>query len=138
VTDVTDIADIIVVNGTAKTDIGLPTEVEITLNNGSRQHVGIEWDNGDPAYNKYVAGNYVFTGILDLPTGVANKNDIKANIKVIVGDSYVTDVTDIADIIVVNGTAKTDIGLPTEVEITLNNGSRQHVAIGRESCRERG
>lgn len=129
VTDVADIADITVANGTNKSDAGLPTEVEVTLNDGDKQNVDVNWDNGDPDYDKFVAGTYVFTGVLDLPTGVVNPNNVEASVKVIVGDSYVTDVADIANIVVTNGTDKSDLGLPTEVEITLNDGTTQNVDV---------
>src|SRR5690625_4306002 len=82
VTDVSYIADITVANGTDKSDIGLPTEVEITLNDDSTQNVDVVWDDGDPIYDKFVAGDYIFTGTLDLPTGVVNTNDVEVTVTV--------------------------------------------------------
>src|SRR5699024_5777856 len=82
VTDIANIADITVANGTDKSDIGLPTEVDITLNDDSIQNVDVVWDDGDPAYDKSVVGNYVFTGTLDLPAGVVNTNDVEVTVTV--------------------------------------------------------
>src|SRR5690625_7042497 len=72
ITDVDAIANITVTNGTDKSDIGLPEDIEITLNDGITQNVDVNWDNGDPSYNKFVDRNYVFTVTLDLLNGVVN------------------------------------------------------------------
>src|SRR5690625_3627618 len=129
ITEITDIANIGVINGTEMSDIGLPTKVEVTLNDGNKQNIDVNWDNGNPNYDKSVAGNYVFTGTLDLPTGVVNTNNVEASVTVTVGDLYITDVDAIANITVTNGTDKSDIGLPEDIEITLNDGSTQNVDV---------
>ncbi len=82
VTEIADLGDITVANGTDKSDIGLPTEVDITLNDDSTQNIDVVWDDGDPAYDKSVAGDYIFTGTLDLPTGVVNTNDVEVTVTV--------------------------------------------------------
>src|SRR5690625_3423702 len=129
ITEITDIANIGVINGTEMSDIGLPTKVEVTLNDGNKQNIDVNWDNGNPNYDKSVAGNYVFTGTLDLPTGVVNTNNVEASVTVTVGNPYITEITDIANIGVINGTEMSDIGLPTKVEVTLNDGNKQNIDV---------
>lgn len=64
--------------GTAKNDVGLPTEVRIELDNGDQLMVDVIWDEGTPEYNKEVVDKYEFVGSLVLPDGVNNVEGIKA------------------------------------------------------------
>jgi hypothetical protein len=55
------------------------------MSDGSTQTITITWDNGTPAYDPNTSGTYVFSGILTLPTGTTNSNNLKAGVNVIVG-----------------------------------------------------
>jgi hypothetical protein len=78
------IDDITVAFGTALSDIGLPTSITAVVSD-STQGVLVMWDGGTPAYDSNIAGTYVFSGTLNsLPDGIANPDDIKASINIIV------------------------------------------------------
>lgn len=78
-------ADINVENGTEFNAIGLPSTVEVSLDDNSTQNLAVSWDSGKPAYNKDQAGEYTFTGTLSLPANVTNTSDLVAVVRVIVG-----------------------------------------------------
>ena len=86
---VSDIADIHVPYGTTAVSIGLPAQVEVTLDDTGKMNVDANWDNGNPEYVINKAGTYTFTGTLsNLPQGVINSNNLKAEVKVIVAATY--------------------------------------------------
>jgi hypothetical protein len=81
---VADIADVNVAYGTVQENIGLPIQIEVTLDDGSKVSVDFDWDGGTPDYNGNQAGTYTFTGTLTLPENVTNKQNLTASVKVIV------------------------------------------------------
>jgi len=81
---VSNISDINVNSESSLADINLPDNVDVVLSDSSTQNLGITWDNGTPEYNGSVAGTYVFSGDLNLKTGVNNAANLKAAANVIV------------------------------------------------------
>ncbi|MHA6261434.1 S-layer homology domain-containing protein [Sporosarcina sp. CAU 1771] len=70
--------------GSELEELELPTKVTVTLNDLSKVELGIVWDEGSPAYNKEVAGDYSFTGTLTLPTGVTNPDGLFTSVLITV------------------------------------------------------
>lgn len=84
VVDTETLSDLMVSYGTTKDDIGLPEEVDVTLNNGDSMSVAVKWNNGEPIYNPLKARTYIFKGSLQLPSNVTNSNHMKVTAKVTV------------------------------------------------------
>lgn len=115
------IDDIYVPNGTPLETIGLPSSINVVLNNGSAVECAVTWDGGTPVYDANKAGTYAFSGTLSVPAYIP-ETDLKASANVIVADAIVTGVDAIADISVGNGTAVAGAGLPETTGIRLSNG----------------
>ncbi|WP_062047432.1 Ig-like domain-containing protein [Bacillus sp. JCM 19034] len=122
ITEVEQLDNIQVVNGIKREDLDLPEYVEVMLNNGDKANIYVNWDEGVPIYNEKVAGAYHFTGMLEQLGEIENIHDKHATIKVLVGDPIITTVERLEKVTVVNGTKRTELELPEQVEITLNNG----------------
>jgi hypothetical protein len=84
VTAVGSLAGISVPFGTALANVGLPATVGVTLSGGSTTSVGVTWNGGSPAYDGNAAGDYDFTGTLNLPNGVLNPSNLTAAVTVTV------------------------------------------------------
>lgn len=78
------ISDINVPNGTALTNVGLPSTIQIILSDNSIQNVSVTWDSGTPLYSATTVGTYTFIGTLTMPPGMANPNNITATARVTV------------------------------------------------------
>lgn len=107
ITAVTAIADINVVNGTTLDKVGLPATVEVTKADGTKANVAVTWDGGTPAYSATTAGIYTFSGVLTMPQGLSNPNNLKASVKVVVA--------------VADSTAPTITPSATSVNVTAAN-----------------
>jgi hypothetical protein len=134
ITSVASIADISVAYGTELSAVGLPTTVEVTLDDETTRNLSVTWDGGTPAYDGNTAGEYVFAGTLTLVEGLANTGGHKAQIKVIVAeavpvDKEITSVASIADISVAYGTELSAVGLPTTVEVTLDDETTRNLSV---------
>ncbi len=84
VTRVQMLNDLEAAYGTPLAHAGLPSTVEIELNNGTTRTVGVTWDGGTPAYDPTVPGTYKLHGELNLPADVANPYGWLARADVIV------------------------------------------------------
>lgn len=71
---------------TGKDSIMLPQVVTAALGDLTTVEIPVAWDTGTPAYDKYTAGEYEFTGTPILPEDVTNPFEIKAKAKVIVNE----------------------------------------------------
>jgi hypothetical protein len=89
VVGITPFADIAILTGTAIEDAALPNSVEIELSNGTKQMMEVKWDKGTPVYDCGTAQVYNFIGILCLPDGINNSNNIMAGIRIIVEEPEV-------------------------------------------------
>lgn len=79
-----------VAKGTAFKDLKLPEKVTVTLEKVRLDaELAVKWTEGN--YNGDVAGTYTLEGTLQLTDGIQNPKDMKAEIKVIVGDSSTPD-----------------------------------------------
>lgn len=76
-------SNIFVKYGTDINSLGLLQSTDVLLSNGLTSTLQIVW-NSNPTYNPETAGNYVFTGILILPEGIANPSNLKITITVTV------------------------------------------------------
>lgn len=129
ITEVGTIKAIHVANGTKHSEINLPEQVEVTVNNGNTINVGVIWDKGDPTYNGMRAGTYLFTGKLELPTGVLNPDSKQAKVEVKVDKPFITEVEPLRVIQVENGTKLSEIDFAEQVMVTLNNGEKETINV---------
>src|SRR5699024_3874557 len=83
IVDVEALTDITVDLGTDYDHIGLPDQVEVELDDGSKRQFDGDWDNGDPVYDENTPGEYAFTGSLNLPNEISNKDDLQAVVNVV-------------------------------------------------------
>jgi len=77
-----ELEDITVKYGTEYNQIVLPNEVEVTLNDNTKQNLKVEWNS--EGYKSDEAGAYSLSGIIELPANVTNIKNIEAQVKVIV------------------------------------------------------
>ncbi|MCK0472767.1 Ig-like domain-containing protein [Halalkalibacter sp. APA_J-10(15)] len=129
ITEVGTIKAIHVANGTEHSELILPEQVEVTVNNGNTINVGVTWDKGDPTYNGMRAGTYLFAGKLELPTGVLNPDNKQAEVEVEVDKPFITEVESLRVIQVENGTKLSEIGFAEQVMVTLNNGEKKTINV---------
>jgi len=132
ITAVNPIANINVPFGTALSEVGLPTTVQVTLDDSSTQDLEVTWDTGTPEYDGNSTGTYVFKGTLTLVEGIVNPAEQTAAVNVIVAqapDKEITSVATIADLNVPFGTALSEVGLPTTVQVTLDDSSTQDLEV---------
>jgi len=65
---------------TTFSNIGLPTTVEVTYNNNTKQNIPVTWNAG--TYNGAVAGMYELTSTLTLAPGTTNQNNVEVKMSV--------------------------------------------------------
>lgn len=123
-------------NGTSFYQLGLPNSVDIILDDGSTQSVGVSWEHGDYDENNPDAHTVQFLGNLGdrsgLPTGIANSDGVKAKIKVSFKDARtISSLKPVEINNVLSGTPKTEeaLGLPEQVEAELIDGRKVQVPI---------
>ncbi|QNF33138.1 gliding motility-associated C-terminal domain-containing protein [Adhaeribacter swui] len=58
--------------------VTLPTTVEVTYTDNTKQQIAVTWQPGN--YNAYIAGQYEITGALTLAPGTSNQNNLQARI----------------------------------------------------------
>lgn len=74
-------ADILVTAGTAWEELNLPSQVKVTLSDGTTKEVAVTW-SGD--YNADVPGDYNLTGTLTEDGSFENPNGVQAALKITV------------------------------------------------------
>ncbi|AOM81739.1 leucine-rich repeat protein [Salisediminibacterium beveridgei] len=150
VTGVTELDPVEVAFGTEREDLPLPEDIEVTLNDGSTQDVPVVWDDGTPPYDDQQSGDYVFTGMLMPESGadalssvsafsvmkllaepdmIMNPDDLQPEMTVTVEAPVITDIVDPDPMHVGYGTALSDVSLPKELDVTLNDGSNIEVPV---------
>ncbi|MFF2888551.1 Ig-like domain-containing protein [Paenibacillus sp. NPDC057967] len=118
--------------GTPRSELSLPTEAEVMLNNKQLGRAAVTWDQGAPAYDANQPGSYTFQGTLTLPTGIENPGGYKASIDVIVEEKTnvsVTGVEKLNPLTVGFGTPRSELSLPIEVEVTLSDDKTLKAAV---------
>ncbi|MGC5329002.1 Ig-like domain-containing protein, partial [Brevibacillus sp. SYSU BS000544] len=127
-------------NGTTKTvaALGVPAQVEVTLDDSSKINVDVNWDVASTTYNPATktAQTFTVTGTLtNLPSNVTNTTNKTASISVTVDAEPAKDILSVKNPTAItglaNGTTKTvaALGLPAEVEVTLNDSSKINVDV---------
>lgn len=103
----------------------LADQVKVTLSNGdTTQTLPVTWDTS--AYNPTVSGEQKIYGTLKLNDSISNPYNKKTITTVVVSDvpkSKVVDVTNPEDISVPYNTSVSDLQLPKQVTVTLDDGS---------------
>ena len=84
ISSVTSIPDVTIEYGAPLSSANLPATVTATMDDNSTQSVTVTWDGGTPAFDQNTAGTYNFLGMITLPDGVTNTNNLKAFVNVIV------------------------------------------------------
>ena len=87
VTEVEPFDPITVDKGTTIDELELPQKGEIVLTDDSTMTVPIDWNKGEPVYDKDKPGEYMFTGALQLPDDIVNEDNIRPEITVHVKDT---------------------------------------------------
>ena len=59
-------------------DVGLPTEVECTMEDASTENIPVTWNAGTPLFDGGTQGSYVFAGTLNPPSNRINPLGLKA------------------------------------------------------------
>lgn len=118
--------------GTPRSELNLPTEAEVRLNNNQSATAAVTWDQETPAYDANQSGTYTFRGTLALPAGIENPGGYKAGIDVFVeekADVTVADVEKLNGLTAGFGTPSSELSLPTEVEVTLSNNKTMKASV---------
>ncbi len=68
--------------GTSKESLSLPSRVEVTFNDDSKENLNVTWNDGEPNYNGSSAGTYVFEGEIEISEELTNTDNLKAQITV--------------------------------------------------------
>src|SRR5699024_7070159 len=82
ITKVESFDPIVVDKETTLNDLHLPTKADVTLSDDSIISIPVDWDKGDPVYDKDPPGKYVFTGTLQLREDNENEAIVKPEIVV--------------------------------------------------------
>ncbi len=124
VTEVEELAAIEVIKGTDFADIGLPSEVEVTLDDDSTDMLEVDWDEGD--YDGNIPGDYDLEGDLVLKEGQGNPcNKIKAEITVTVVESKL----EVVSVEAVTDTATVNFGTSLDGAIAALNAQTEYEGV---------
>ena len=89
------INDMTVDFGTSFAALPLPEKVEVILSDNSTTDVDVDWTGAEQNYDGDTADTYTLEGELELPEGIINPDDLKAEVGVIVDPVEVEVVTGI-------------------------------------------
>jgi hypothetical protein len=122
--------------------LGLPLQVEVSLSDGSRSMVDVNWtipSTYDPSL--LTEQNFTIYGTFEnLPTDLFNSSGYTAKVIVKVGKFLTYNINEIEPrhlyIKLPNGTAKTPeaIGLPSTLRVSLDNGETRNLNVQWGSC----
>ncbi len=113
--------------GTTFEALQLPATVEATMDDGSKQSVGVTWINS--GYDNSKVGENTIEGTLEpLPDGVNNDDNKKATIKIIVENNVIS-VKPVDNVTVNFGTEPGQLGLPNKVTVILEDNSEIEVTV---------
>ena len=123
VLSVTNPEGISVEEGTAFKKLELPEKVTVTVTGNLDQEVEVTWAEGD---YQTTPGTYTLEGTLTMGKNMKNPDGVKASIKVTVTKKpyEIKSVAKLDKKEVAYGTAATDLGLPTEVEVSYTDGTK--------------
>lgn len=133
VMSVSNIPQINVENGTALSNVPLPTHVLLNTSDYSTTTAAVSWDIGTPEYSSTLAGTYAFAGTFEITDpNLSNPNDIKAHVNVAVGEvpkPNIDSVSPLSDVTVSKGTPVSSIKFPSSVNVNLSNSTTTSAAI---------
>ena len=123
VLSVTNPEGISVEEGTAFKKLELPEKVTVTVTGNLNEEVEVTWAEGD---YQTTPGTYTLEGTLTMGKNMKNPDGVKASIKVTVTKKpyEIKSVAKLDKKEVAYGTAATDLGLPTEVEVSYTDGTK--------------
>ena len=82
--------------GTNKTE-ALPDTVEVTLSNNETASIPVNWNDGEPTYDKNTSGTYTFKGTLDLSDkDYSNPDNLMATVDLVVKEKNEAPTIDIS------------------------------------------
>ena len=123
VLSVTNPEGISVEEGTTFKELKLPNKVTVTVTGNLNEEVEVTW-----AKDNYqtTPGTYTLEGTLTMGKNMKNPDGVKASIKVTVTKKpyEIKSVAKLDEKEVAYGTAATDLGLPTEVEVSYTDGTK--------------
>jgi len=117
--------------GTAVADLVFPTISTATLDDGTTLDIAVVGGSFKPVED-YIAdetGEYVFEGLLTLPEGVQNPENINPELLVVVGKKSIESLAEIPNLNVVYGTSFEGLTLPESVMVTYNDGSTEQLGL---------
>ncbi|OPJ58530.1 Ig-like domain-containing protein [Clostridium chromiireducens] len=123
------LSDISVANGTELNAVALPNTVNITLSDTTIVAADVTWDLAGANYDKNTVGTYALTGTITLPNGVTNPGNLTASVNVKVEGKTVNSIEQLSDIGVANGTQLNAIAFPSNVNVTLSDGTTISVTV---------
>ncbi len=100
----------------------LPTTVNVSLSNATTTPSAITWNNGTPAYNGNVAGNYVFSGTIFTSENVSNPSNLSASATVVVSPAVLSTDATLSGISLSSGTLTFDASA-REYSVSVPNGT---------------
>lgn len=119
--------DIAVPFGIKIADIELPEWVIVVLNDGREVYIDIDWNNVTPEYDGEIPGDYTFSGMLNLPQGITNPDNLFASVIVTVmkkeSSRTVIEIDPLRDFVVDIGTGINELQIREFVDVTLSDGS---------------
>ena len=116
---------------TSFTDLGLPSKVSVELNDGTSANLSVTWNSSDYSATKTDV-NQTVTGILTLGEDMVNRDNVTATYTVKVKEKPPKNVTNIASFStkeVDYETAFADLGLPSTVAVTFDDGTTSNLSV---------
>lgn len=112
--------------GTSFGELSLPNEANVTLEQGTAA-LGVTW--AEEGYDGSIAGSYTLIGTLVLTGIITNTSNITASIvvNVVQGALSITSLESFDGINVPIGTSFEGLGLPADVEATLEDDSTENI-----------
>ncbi|CAG7636807.1 hypothetical protein PAESOLCIP111_03786 [Paenibacillus solanacearum] len=127
-------------NGTAKnaSALGLPSQVQVTLEGGTTASVDVDWDVAGSLYDESLKTAQTFPVIgqpVRLPGSITNTQNRTVTVSVTVNAEAPKDITSVTTPTAItglaNGTAKnaSALSLPSQVQVTLEGGTTASVDV---------
>ncbi|HEY1006032.1 MAG TPA: Ig-like domain-containing protein, partial [Sphingobacteriaceae bacterium] len=126
---VATVPEIIVPFGTSLSEVmaRLPEKVRVVYDTALEGELVTNWSA--EAYDRLVAGPYIFKGTLRLAPGTTNLNELFAEVVVTVSEKAVISVTDPDPIQGIYGTAFASLNLPVNVRVSYNDNSSEELPV---------
>jgi len=113
--------------GNDYSNLNLPDQVTVTLNDASTTDLFVSWAQG--TYDKFTLGTYALTGTILLVTGITNPLGVTASINVTVQAGLVVAIDAQTEVDVAYGTAFGSVSLPSQVNVTLDSGYELNINV---------